>query len=355
MSGVCLERKIEARQLVNIISLFLVVQFGGLLIAIFITGPMQLYLLPTAGTQQTNPLEMALFYIIYIIITAVVIILIFKFYRGRFLFSLLEAFVVLFATGFVIFAILGTIFQSANPYLILAISAVATALLIIEKNFTPKLRNFLAVTSSIGVGILIGFNGFALSYFLMLFIAIYDYIAVFITKHMVSMAKEMSSRNLAFLIGSSDVEAVPSSYLSKQEMRTLKKETKDPRIKDPLIKRLMKKGVYPLISQVQLGSGDLAIPLMVAVGAYISFASYFAAVMVVIGAAFGMLFTMYLLKKYKVALPAIPPLFAFINLSLAVLFMINDFGNIKLWLSFLMMFAAMSLLLLQKLRRPQKK
>ena len=111
----------------------------------------------------------------------------------------------------------------------------------------------------------------------------------------------------------------------------------------------MKSGVYPIISQVQLGTGDLALPLMLAVAAYISFLSYFAAMMVVLGAASGMIFTMYLLKKYKVALPAIPPLFAFINLFLAVLFAINDVQQYGLWLGFLTIFIVTILLLLNKL------
>ena len=81
---------------------------------------------------------------------------------------------------------------------------------------------------------------------------------------------------------------------------------------------------------MQLGTGDLALPLMLAVSAYISFLSYFAAVMIILGAASGMIFTMYLLKRYKVALPAIPPLFAFINLFLAVLFAINNVQAYKI-------------------------
>jgi hypothetical protein len=89
---------------------------------------------------------------------------------------------------------------------------------------------------------------------------------------------------------------------------------------------------------------------MVAVSAYISFASYFAPIMVILGASCGMIFTMYLLKKYKVALPAIPPLFAFISLFLAILFAINDVGDYKVWLSFLLLAVATIALLMQKLR-----
>jgi hypothetical protein len=173
-------------------------------------------------------------------------------------------------------------------------------------------------------------------------------VAVFITKHMIAMAKEMSSRNLAFLIGSTDVEALPKKYLSSSDIRELKKQ--ESKIKDPLVKGLVKEGVFPVVSQVQLGTGDLALPLMLAVSAYISFFSYFAAVMIAVGSAAGMVFTMYLLKRYKVALPAIPPLFAFINLFLAVLFAINDIQAYRIWFGFLIVAAVTLLALLNKLR-----
>jgi presenilin-like A22 family membrane protease len=275
------------------------------------------------------------------------ILLILRFYRKPRMFTLMEGLVVLLATGFVLFAIFNTIFPSVNSAYLVVAAGVITMALIVAKNMLPRLRNLVAITSSIGVGVLIGFNGFYLAYFLMLLIAVYDYIAVFITKHMIAMAKEMSSRNLAFLISSTDVEAVPQRYMSRRDVSEFRKQ--EVKSKDPFIKGLVKDGIFPVVSQVQLGTGDLALPLMLAVSAYVSFLSYFAAVMVVLGAAFGMIFTMYLLKRYKVALPAIPPLFAFINLFLAVLFAINDFQAYKIWLGFFIIFTVTILALLNKL------
>ena len=350
---ICLERKIETRQLVNIITLFLVVQFAGLLIAIFSTASLQFYV--QSSSTQLNSVEAALFYTAYILLSAAVILIIFKFYHGNLIFKLLEALVVFFATGSVIFMILSTLFPSANPYYIIGISAAAVTALIAAKNAIPRLRNLLAISSSIGVGILIGLNGFELAFMLMFLIAIYDYVAVFVTKHMITMAKGISSRNLAFLIGSSDVEAMPSKYLTKAEMREFKSDTKGREIKDPIVKGLLSDGIVTVVSQVQLGSGDLAIPLMVAVSAYISFLSYFAAIMVIAGGACGMVFTMYLLKRYKVALPAIPPLFAFICLFLGLLFAINDIWQYQIWLGFFALFAITVLVLIQKLRKVQQK
>jgi len=44
--------------------------------------------------------------------------------------------------------------------------------------------------------------------------------------------------------------------------------------------------------------------------------------MIVAGSAIGLLATVFLLKKYRVGLPAIPPLFAFISLALMIVFLI---------------------------------
>ena len=347
-----LERKIEARQLVNIISLFLIVQFAGLLLAILTAPSLQFYVM--SGASETTSLEGALLYLIYIIAAAAVILLVLRVYRGKMMFVLMEGLVVLLATGFVIFDIINILYPGANYYVLVAAAGIITIMLIVAKNMAPRLRNFVAVTSSIGVGVLIGFNGFYLAYFLMLLIAMYDYVAVFVTKHMIAMAKEVSSRNLAFLIGSTDIEAVPKKYLSRADVQEIRKLEAKQKPKDPFIKGLLSKGVFPMVSQVQLGTGDLAIPLMLAVSAYISFLSYFIAVMVAIGAGFGMVFTMYLLKRYRVALPAIPPIFAFTNLFLALAFMVEEISMYRLWMGFLIVFAATVLVLLAKLNSRQQ-
>ena len=263
---------------------------------------------------------------------------------------LLEAFVVFLSTAFLIWIVFSTALPAAGFYYTASAAAIITVMLIVAKNKRPRLRNLLAVTSSMGVGILIGFNGFTLAYALMLFIAIYDYIAVFITKHMITLAKEISSRNLAFLIGSNDVEAIPQRYMSSKDIRQFRKETKVQKVKDPVIRGLIRDGIIPTVSQVQLGTGDLAIPLMVTVSAFVSFLSYFAAVSVVIGSAFGMVFTMYLLKRYRVALPAIPPLFAFISLSLGIFFAVTDFSASMIWVGLLAIAALTIALLMSKLK-----
>ncbi len=343
-----LDRKIENRQLLNIIALFSIVQFAGLLITIYTFGPDQVFAAPVSSPSSS--VTSALFYLVYIIVAAAAIILLIRYVKGDILFILLEGFVVFFATSFLLFLLLLSTFPTVNFVYIAIISAVTTIAFIIAKNYRPRLRNFIAITSSIGVGIVIGLNGFNLCYLLMMFIAIYDYVAVFVTKHMITLAKAVSSRNLAFLIGSSDIEAIPQKYVTKRDLADFKKNVNMKDIKDPVLKDIVAKGGIPVISQVQLGTGDLALPLMLTVSTYISFLSYIIPIMVIVGSIAGMIFTMYLLKTYKVALPAIPPIFAFINLFLGLTLLVVKTRLYSLWGSFLVIFVVTIAILMLKLR-----
>ena len=110
------------------------------------------------------------------------LLLLMRFYKKPGIFKLMEAVVILMATGYVLFSILSTALPTVNLNYLLAFAAIATGILIIAKNIRPGLRNFLAVSSSIGVGILIGSNGFYLAYFLMLLITVYDWEYAFLDK-----------------------------------------------------------------------------------------------------------------------------------------------------------------------------
>ncbi|MEM0149772.1 MAG: hypothetical protein QXW10_02660, partial [Candidatus Micrarchaeaceae archaeon] len=85
------------------------------------------------------------------------------------------------------------------------------------------------------------------------------------------------------------------------------------------------KGLIPVAARVELGTGDLAIPLMVAISAYTPGPNFVLSFFVIFGAIAGLLLTMFILRKYKRALPAIPPLFLGIIIFVLLYFVLHGF------------------------------
>ncbi len=314
-----MERRIELRQVADILVMFLIVQFGGLLIAsmVFSTSPVT----PASTNVQAASVQV-LGYLVYIIAVALVILLVIKFYRGDLLFKVIEALVVVLPAFIVFTIVLGYLapptFTDVN--LIYAISLILAVSLILIKNTVPWFRNTVTIIASIGVGAVLGLAfSFYEALIFMAFIAIYDYIAVFITKHMITMAQAVSSKNLAFLIGASDFEAVPKGYFNKKELSEYNAMLKKSNAQNnPVVKKIMQQGKMPVVSQIQLGAGDLGLPLMVAVSAFPVFFNYTVSLVIIIGSAVGLIFTMFFLRKYQRPLPAIPPLFSFVCIAFAL-------------------------------------
>ncbi|MGC8710275.1 MAG: presenilin family intramembrane aspartyl protease [Candidatus Micrarchaeia archaeon] len=340
-------RRIEARQLVHILIIFMLVQFGGLLVSslVFTTTPLTL----AVGSAVNTPME-AIWFFIYIIVTAIIILLVFRIYHGEALFVLMEAFVVIASSFFVFIVVISYLVPNAGVNFVYAIALLAAVAMIIAKNKRKSLTNFVAIIASIGVGLILGLDfSFGIAYLLVALIAIYDYVAVFVTKHMIMLAKALSSRNLAFLVSTSDIEVMPKNYLNKKEAKEYAQYKKEiAKINSPVIRKLIKSGKLPLVSQVQLGAGDLGIPLMLAISSYKIFFSYFTSLFVIIGGIFGLAFTMHLLKKYMVPLPAIPPLFSFMSIFIGVYFIPIELQFSALFIG---LGIVMLLLLLSKLRR----
>jgi len=317
-------RRIENRQLIQILSLFLIVQFGGLLLVMLPSGA-QSSTAPTAAVIST-PMQ-SLWYALYIVFAALILVLILRIYHGDVLFKLIEAFVVITASFFVFLVVIGYIFPKPTGIDMIA-ALICAVLLILAKNKMPSLRNTVTVLASIGVGLVLGISfSFVAAFFLFFIIAIYDFVAVFITKHMITMAKALSTRNLAFLISSTDIEAVPKSYLSASEVKNYSRYVKEIKESNNVtLRRVLSQGRLPIVSQIQLGAGDLGIPLMVAISAAGGMNSYFFGFMVIAGSAAGISFTMFILRKYQIPLPAIPPILSFVSLALAIAFLVSGYS-----------------------------
>lgn len=309
-------RLIEYRQLASILSLFLTVQLAGVLLAFYLIAPTQISLV-SGGAAASGQVVL---YFIYIIIAALIMFFLFKVHRGPLLFQVIEAVVVVSASFYLFLIVSSSLFPQSGNYSI-AVSLTAAIALIAAKNKWPGLRNFTAVIASVGVGLVLGlYFSFFAAFLLMALIAAYDYVAVFITKHMVELGRESMNRNLAFMVGAYDVEIVPKGYLKGKEAGRMRREFGN--VRNSMLRRLIQSGSVPVPAFSALGAGDLALPLMLAVSAYITYLDYFLSLVIILGASLGLVFAMSVSKKYRVALPAIPPLFAFssIALGLEVLF-----------------------------------
>ena len=75
----------------------------------------------------------------------------------------------------------------------------------------------------------------------------------------------------------------------------------------------------PVYSTLELGTGDMVVPLMLSVSAYKLALSPWDSISVLIGAAFGLYFVLWYVSKHRTFLPALPPISFFAVLSLALL------------------------------------
>ncbi len=317
------KRLIENRQLVGILTMFMLVQFSGIMLAtLWFNGATYSEI---ASSQVVSGPTNALLLLGYIIILAVGMVILFRFYHGAKLFKVIEGVVIFIASFYVFLVLLAYATQSTN---ISTIGAIILAFaLVAAKNKWVKLKNVAAIIASIGVGAVLGFGfSFFAAIVFMGLLAIYDFVAVFITKHMITLANVVTENNLAFMVDMSEIEGVPKSSFSKKELNEYNKELKSAGQRGKRIMSAMKttaaKGMVPISANVALGTGDLAIPLMVAVSAYKLTLSFVPSFFVAFGAVLGLIITMFILRKYKRALPAIPPLFMGVLIGLAAYYLV---------------------------------
>jgi presenilin-like A22 family membrane protease len=322
------QKVIEFRQLVQILSMFLIVQFTGLLLAtqVFSGATYQ----EITGAQVVSSPASALFYVIYIVIVSAVLLFVFKVYKGTRLFMIFEGAVVLLAS-FVVFSIVVSILASSAQSGLLGSSSllqffaalIPAILLVIAKNRIPRLRNATAMIASVGVGIALGLSfGFTFAVIFMAALGVYDFIAVFVTKHMIALGNMAIQNNLSFLIMVKETKAVPVSELSAIERKEYSKDKKLLERQGGIVNEMARKNMALVPAVTALGTGDLAVPLMLAVAAYKVNLSFALSFVVILGSALGLMLNMLVLRKYKKALPAIPLLFAGILIAMAMYYAI---------------------------------
>ncbi len=328
---------VGTKEVLEIISLFMIVVGVGFLLAIAAVKTSSVgILIATLSSPSLTILSYALDIALFLIIVMIIVRRRRHHSESRVLFKFLEAIVIAF-TSFFMFLLLLAIFLpqfGANSYDIYAAAAMAISLVLLKNEF-PLMKNIATMLSSIGVGVILGFNfSFVYALIIMGAFAIYDYIAVFRSSEMVSVARELSEMDIAFLISAADLESVSKENLREKEIREdlqmLKADNED---KTKRYRNIIAKGRLPVMSQVSLGEGDLSMPLMLVISAYSSLSNPLISIMLVVGAISGIVMTMYFLKRYKMPLPAMPPLFAAACVFTGLAFIVTDYTMLSIAVS----------------------
>lgn len=222
-------------------------------------------------TENTDAPENAFYFFLYILFGAIMLVILMKyFFRWAWLFKLLEFFLIATASSLVFYSFGRLAFGYVES---MALGIVVGLLFSAAKWFQQSLKNAAAIIATAGVGAIFGISLgiFPVMLFLVL-LAVYDYVAVFISKHMVKMADFLIKRNLAFTVTAR--EKLPG----KKEKR------------------------------IDLGTGDLIAPIMFEVAAMPL--GLMASLFVLVGAVVSLSIFLFLVWKRRLVLPAIPPIVA---------------------------------------------
>jgi presenilin-like A22 family membrane protease len=311
-----LRKVIGTKGILEVIAVFAIVLFSGVFIA---SEAVKTSTVSIMYSTLENPMFIQFSYLLDATIVLTVLLIAVRRHRhfsNTVPFEALEAMVTSFTSFFTFLLVLAILMphELGNGSIYLYAAALALALVLL-KDEHHRLRDLTTVISSIGVGLVLGLN-FPFSYAIAILavVAVYDYISVFRSNEMVTLAKAASDCDLSFLISVSDLEAVPETGMSKKDIAAyVDYLCKEHDLDDPRFAKILEKGKLPVMSQVSLGEGDLSLPLMAVISGCLTFGSVFGGV-VLAGAIAGIILTMLILKLYKRPIPAIPPLFACIGL-----------------------------------------
>ncbi|VVB76210.1 Signal-peptide peptidase, presenilin aspartyl protease [uncultured archaeon] len=211
-----------------------------------------------------NDLANAAYLFGYILVMTIILLVLLRMRKTRKVIWLVEA-MAIFATTVIVFSA----FLPTNDLIVLII-ALAVLAIRYWKHKNIWIRNITSVLAVAGAGSIIGISlGLIPVLAFIIALALYDIVAVFYTKHMISIANAAKENNFAFMV------ALPT-----------------------------KKHVF------ELGNGDLVIPLVVAssIIANSSFHNPGLIAGAVLGASFiGLMSSIYMVSKKKIPMPALPP------------------------------------------------
>ncbi len=313
--------------MIQILTIFMLVQFAGILLATQLFNN-QTYASAVANQISNTPIS-GLFFVLYIVIITALILVIFRYFKADRIIILWERIIILITSFFVFYVAISSLsadvgYAVTPQYLFSGIAAAFAFLFLYGKMRRPSMKNTAAIISSIGVGLILGLSfGPIAALFLIGILAVYDFIAVFITKHMLTLANVAMQNNLALMVNVDEYAAVPKSSMSNEQLSAYSKAVRENQIKIPKeINAAAVKGSILIPASVGLGTGDLAVPLMVAISSYKLYLNFTLSIFIAVGGTFGLILTMFILRRYKRALPAIPPILFGILCSLLAYFLV---------------------------------
>ena len=264
-----------------IVLFFVIAQILGVITGIIVQRDMDSnpFVSGLVITADSNSPGNALFFLGYILFGALLMIVMIRFLKNlSFIFALLEFWLISSSSSIVFYAFLRFLFPVSFSYAQSTLIGILMGLVLAAfKVFLPRLnlKNHAAILSTAGVGVVFGVSlGIYPVLLFLILLSVYDFLAVFMTKHMVEMADFVVKKDLAFTVTAHEIP--PSEEHEEGERR------------------------------MDLGTGDMIAPIMLEISAF-SF-SPVAALMVFLGANVAMIGFLYMLGKKRVVLPALPPI-----------------------------------------------
>ncbi|MDD5171795.1 MAG: presenilin family intramembrane aspartyl protease [Candidatus ainarchaeum sp.] len=236
-------------------------------------------------TDASDPVN-ALFFMGYILLGAVIMMLMIRcFGLSQLLFRAMEFFLIATSSSIVFYAFL----RLVAGFEVSTLAGIVMGLVFSgSRMFIPGLKNAAAVFATAGVGVIFGVSlGLIPMLIFLIFLSIYDFLAVFTTKHMVELAEFVVKKDLAFTV---TAKAPPPKPGGKEQ-------------------------------RIDLGTGDMIAPIMLEVAALQL--SPIATLFVFAGAVVSLGLFLTLVWKKKMVLPALPPIVLGMLVSLSLGFLLG--------------------------------
>lgn len=234
------------------------------------------------------------FIIVGMVFFLLLILLILKIYKGDLLFKLLESVIVFVCSSIVFLGILWYFNGSILTAFFLAF------MFTILKFFLPNLRNISGIFLGVGMAVMFAlFLSLFEAFLFIVFMCFYDFLAVFVTRHMIVMATEFSKRNLSFSLASKEnvkVQKTRSYYVVEEGVK----------------REVIEKYTEEKPEHLELGTGDITLPLAFNLVVFKTVVSFNEGIVffifMSIFSTLSLGYLLYFVKKYKLFLPALPPI-----------------------------------------------